>query len=62
VQLVILPLFHTGGLNCYANPVLHAGGTILIMRAFEPGLALDYISDPSSASPTSSACRRPTSS
>jgi len=47
VQLVVLPLFHTGGLNCYANPVLHAGGTILIMRAFEPGLALDYISDPS---------------
>ena len=46
VQLVILPLFHTGGLNCYANPVLHAGGTILIMRNFEPGLALDYISDP----------------
>jgi fatty-acyl-CoA synthase len=47
VQLVILPLFHTGGLNCYANPVLHAGGTILIMRTFEPGLALDYISDKS---------------
>ena len=47
VQLVVLPLFHTGGLNCYANPVLHAGGTILIMRAFEPGLALDYISDTS---------------
>ncbi len=46
VQLVILPLFHTGGLNCYANPVLHAGGTILIMRTFDPGLALDYISDP----------------
>ncbi len=46
VQLVILPLFHTGGLNCYANPVLHAGGTILIMRAFDPGQALDYISDP----------------
>jgi fatty-acyl-CoA synthase len=45
VQLVVLPLFHTGGLNCYANPVLHAGGTILIMRAFDPGLALDYISD-----------------
>ena len=45
VQLVILPLFHTGGLNCYANPVLHAGGTILIMRTFDPGLALDYISD-----------------
>ncbi|HEY6979788.1 long-chain fatty acid--CoA ligase [Reyranella sp.] len=46
VQLVVLPLFHTGGLNCYANPVLHAGGTILIMRTFDPGLALDCLSDP----------------
>jgi fatty-acyl-CoA synthase len=46
VQLVVLPLFHTGGLNCYANPVLHAGGSILIMRTFDPGQALDYISDP----------------
>jgi fatty-acyl-CoA synthase len=45
VQLVILPLFHTGGLNCYANPVLHAGGTILIMRTFDPGQALDCLSD-----------------
>src|SRR6266851_5009398 len=45
VQLVILPLFHTGGLNCYANPVLHAGGTLLIMRTFDPGQALDCISD-----------------
>jgi fatty-acyl-CoA synthase len=45
VQLVVLPLFHTGGLNCYANPVLHAGGTILVMRAFDPGDALDAISD-----------------
>ncbi len=46
VQLVVLPLFHTGGLNCYANPVLHAGGTILVMRNFDPGQALDCISDP----------------
>ena len=43
----MLPLFHTGGLNCYTNPVLHAGGTVLIMRAFDPGLALQLISDPS---------------
>lgn len=40
VQLVVLPLFHTGGLNCYANPVLHAGGTVLLMRNFEPGRVL----------------------
>ena len=44
--LTVLPLFHTGGLNCYANPVLHAGGTVLIMRAFDPGLALQLINDP----------------
>ena len=46
VLLTVLPLFHTGGLNCYTNPVLHAGGTVLIMRAFDPGLALALISDP----------------
>ena len=44
--LTVLPLFHTGGLNCYTNPVLHAGGTVLIMRAFDPGAALQLISDP----------------
>ena len=42
-QLVILPLFHTGGLNCYANPVLHQGGEIIIMREFEPTHALKAI-------------------
>ena len=46
VLLTVLPLFHTGGLNCYTNPVLHAGGTALIMRQFDPGLALKLISDP----------------
>jgi fatty-acyl-CoA synthase len=46
VFLAVLPLFHTGGLNCYTNPVLHAGGTVLIMRAFDPAAALRLISDP----------------
>jgi fatty-acyl-CoA synthase len=45
VLLTVLPLFHTGGLNCYTNPVLHAGGTVLIMRAFDPAMALELISD-----------------
>jgi fatty-acyl-CoA synthase len=45
VQLVVLPLFHTGGLNCYANPVLHAGGRIVVMRTFDPGDALRIIGD-----------------
>ncbi|MCA1451651.1 long-chain fatty acid--CoA ligase [Bradyrhizobium sp. BRP22] len=46
VFLCVLPLFHTGGLNCYTNPVLHAGGNVLIMRSFDPGEALRLISDP----------------
>ena len=46
VHLSVLPLFHTGGLNCYSNPVLHAGGTVVIMRSFDPGQALQVIGDP----------------
>jgi len=46
VLLTVLPLFHTGGLNCYTNPVMHAGGTALIMRTFDPAEALRLISDP----------------
>lgn len=43
--LCVLPLFHTGGLNCYTNPVLHAGGTTIVMRAFDPGEVLRIIGD-----------------
>ena len=46
VLLTVLPLFHTGGLNCYTNPILHAGGTVLVMRVFDPGAALQLIGDP----------------
>ena len=53
VQLVVLPLFHTGGMNCYANPILHAGGRILLMRDFEPGRALSVIGDPALGAATS---------
>jgi fatty-acyl-CoA synthase len=46
VSLCVLPLFHTGGLNCYTNPVLHAGGTVIVMRAFDAGEALRLIGEP----------------
>ena len=46
VHLNILPLFHTGGLNCYSNPVLHAGGTVVLLKTFEPGETLRVIGDP----------------
>ena len=44
--ITLLPLFHTGGLNCYAAPLLHAGGSSLVMRAFDAGAALRLIGDP----------------
>ena len=46
VNLCALPLFHTGGLNCYCNPAIHMGGVNIIMRSFDPGEALQLISDP----------------
>jgi fatty-acyl-CoA synthase len=46
VHLNVLPLFHTGGLNCFSNPVLHAGGTVVILKAFDPGETLRVLGDP----------------
>lgn len=40
VMLAVLPFFHTGGLNLYANPVLHAGGTVHVARQFDAGATL----------------------
>jgi fatty-acyl-CoA synthase len=36
VNINVLPTFHIGGLGLYACPTLHAGGTLVIQRAFEP--------------------------
>jgi fatty-acyl-CoA synthase len=47
VQYTFMPLFHTGGLNVFTLPVLHAGGKILLTRAFDPGEVLSVINDPS---------------
>ena len=46
VGLTVLPLFHTAGINCYAMPILHAGGSTLVMRAFDPAETLRLIGDP----------------
>jgi fatty-acyl-CoA synthase len=43
---VVLPLFHTGGLNLYANPVFHHGGTNIIARTFDPNTTLQTLTDP----------------
>ena len=39
--LACLPLFHTGGLNCLAMPILSVGGAAVLMRKFDPHEALD---------------------
>lgn len=46
VQYTFMPLFHTGGLNVFTLPVLHAGGKVILTRAFDPGEVLGVINDP----------------
>jgi fatty-acyl-CoA synthase len=43
VTLCGLPLFHTGGLHVMTTPTIHAGGTVVIQRAFDAGEALKLI-------------------
>ncbi len=45
VNLAFLPLFHTGGLNVFANPGFHFGGTTYVMRTFEPTEAIRLLTD-----------------
>ena len=46
VGLTVMPLFHIGGLQVFTCPALFFGGTAIIMRAFDPGAALDAFSNP----------------
>ena len=46
VNMVALPMFHTGGLNVFANPAFHLGGTNVVMHAFDPDDGLRVLSDP----------------
>nr|WP_315364278.1 o-succinylbenzoate--CoA ligase [Cytobacillus firmus] len=41
--IVLLPLFHIGGIGLFAFPSLFSGGTIVIPGKFEPEKALDMI-------------------
>ncbi len=49
VTLNLLPCFHTGGLNMYANPTFHVGGTAIIQRAFDPTETLRLLSTQATA-------------
>jgi fatty-acyl-CoA synthase len=41
--LIALPMFHIGGIGLFTLPVLYVGGTVVIMRAFDPARALDIM-------------------
>lgn len=49
VTLNLLPCFHTGGLNMYANPSFHAGATAIIQKQFEPAETLRLLSEEATA-------------
>ena len=44
-NLVILPTFHTGGLNVWANPMFQVGGANAVMRSFDPDDLLRLLAD-----------------
>jgi fatty-acyl-CoA synthase len=41
-----LPLFHAGGLNTLANPILIAGGCVSVLTRFDPAQCLELLGDP----------------
>ncbi|HXG94668.1 MAG TPA: long-chain fatty acid--CoA ligase [Blastocatellia bacterium] len=43
VTTVHAPLFHTGGLNVLTTPLLHIGGTLVILRKFDADEVLEAI-------------------
>lgn len=43
VNLATTPLFHRGGNTLDPIPMLHCGGTVVVMRSFNENLALDYV-------------------
>ncbi|PLR86367.1 o-succinylbenzoate--CoA ligase [Bacillus canaveralius] len=44
-SIVLLPLFHIGGIGLFALPTLFTGGTIVIPGKFEPAKALSMIEE-----------------
>jgi fatty-acyl-CoA synthase len=43
--LLPLPLFHAGGLNTLANPILMSGGCVSVLARFDPAQCLELLSD-----------------
>lgn len=46
VTLTAAPQFHTAGLNGFATPLFHLGGTLVVMAAWDAESFLRHLSDP----------------
>jgi fatty-acyl-CoA synthase len=42
-DLNVLPMFHIGGIGLFTLPVFYMGGTVILLRTFDPVKALDKI-------------------
>ncbi len=44
-DLLVLPMFHIGGIGLFTLPMIHAGGTVIIQRSFDAGVTLRLLKD-----------------
>jgi fatty-acyl-CoA synthase len=44
-DLLVLPMFHIGGIGLFTLPMIHAGGTVVIQRTFDPAETLRLLHD-----------------
>jgi fatty-acyl-CoA synthase len=42
-NLLVLPMFHIGGIGLFTLPMLYHGATVVIMRTFDPAVCLDLL-------------------
>lgn len=44
-DLLVLPMFHIGGIGLFTLPMLYHGATVVIMRTFDPAFCLQLLAD-----------------
>ncbi|MEW5912242.1 MAG: o-succinylbenzoate--CoA ligase [Thermodesulfobacteriota bacterium] len=44
-NLVVLPMFHIGGIGLFTLPMLYVGGTVIIQRSFDPAQTIRLLRD-----------------
>jgi len=44
-DLLVLPMFHIGGIGLFTLPMIHVGGTVIIQRTFDAGETLRLLKD-----------------